>query len=75
MDKRTHTESKTVVFQPSGARGMVETGTSLRRAAAQLGVDIESICADTATCGKCRVVIEDGQFGNIGSSPDHASVM
>jgi uncharacterized 2Fe-2S/4Fe-4S cluster protein (DUF4445 family) len=65
----------TVVFQPSGARGKVEVGTSLRRAAAGLGVEIESICADAATCGKCWVVIEDGDVGRLRSSPDHASAV
>jgi len=75
MDETTRTESYTVVFQPSGARGKVEAGTSLRRAATKLGVEIESICADVATCGKCRVLIEDGRLGNIDSSPDHASEM
>ncbi len=63
----------TLVFQPSGARGSVDEGTSIREAAAALGVEIESICADAATCGKCRVIIEEGTFGPIVSSPAHAS--
>ena len=41
MDETTRTESYTLVFQPSGARGKVEAGTSLRRAATKLGVEIE----------------------------------
>ena len=65
----------TLIFQPSGARGPVEAGTSIRRAAAELGIEIESICADAATCGKCRAIIEDGRFGDLESSPDHASAM
>jgi uncharacterized 2Fe-2S/4Fe-4S cluster protein (DUF4445 family) len=69
------TERHTVVFQPSGARGEVEDGTSIRRAAAHVGVDIESICADAATCGKCWVVIEDGDVARLHSSPAHASPM
>ncbi|MDJ0924929.1 MAG: ASKHA domain-containing protein, partial [Acidimicrobiia bacterium] len=75
MDDPARTESYTLVFQPSGARGKVEAGTSIRRAAAKLGVEIESICADAATCGKCRVLVEDGRLGSIESSPDHASPM
>jgi uncharacterized 2Fe-2S/4Fe-4S cluster protein (DUF4445 family) len=75
MGETTRTESYTLVFQPSGARGKVEAGTSIRRAAAKLGVEIESICADAATCGKCRVLVEEGRLGNIDSSPDHASPM
>jgi len=75
VDEPEAAESYTVVFQPSGVRGKVKAGTTLRRAAAGLGVEIESICADKATCGKCRVLIEDGRLGNIDSSPDHASPM
>jgi len=71
MDGKMHT----VVFQPSGVRGKIAAGTSLRSAAAALGVEIESICADNATCGKCRVLIESGRRGGIDSSPDHASPM
>jgi len=70
----TAAERYQVVFQPSGARGMVRAGTSIRSAAAELGVEIASICADAATCGKCRVLIEDGRFGDLDSSPGHASV-
>ena len=75
MSEEAAPDTFTVVFQPSGVRGKVEEGTTLRRAATQLGVEIESICADTATCGKCRVLIEDGHLGNIHSSPTHASPM
>jgi uncharacterized 2Fe-2S/4Fe-4S cluster protein (DUF4445 family) len=65
----------TVAFQPSGARGRVKAGTSLRTAARQLGVEIESVCAENATCGKCRVLIESGTFDRMGlrSSPDHVT--
>lgn len=75
MHETAHTEPHTLVFQPSGARGRVDTGITIRQAAALLGVEIESICAGTATCGKCRVLIEDGRRGGIDSSPDHASPM
>jgi len=75
MGKATPSESFTLVFQPSGTRGKVQAGISIRRAATSLGVEIESICADVATCGKCRVLIEDGRLGNIDSSPDHASAI
>jgi uncharacterized 2Fe-2S/4Fe-4S cluster protein (DUF4445 family) len=52
----------TVVLQPSGRRGQVAEGTNLRAAARGLGVDIESICAENATCGKCKVIVEEGAF-------------
>lgn len=35
---------------------------SVRSAARDLGVEIESICAENATCGKCMVLIEEGRF-------------
>jgi uncharacterized 2Fe-2S/4Fe-4S cluster protein (DUF4445 family) len=75
MSEEATLDTFTIVFQPSGVRGKVSEGTTLRRAATQLGVEIESICADTATCGKCRVLIEEGHLGNIDSSPSHASPM
>ena len=52
----------TIILQPSGSRGQVDEGTSVRSAARELGVEIESICAENATCGKCMVLIEEGRF-------------
>ena len=63
----------TVVFQPSGVRGKIPAGTHLRAAARRLGVEIESVCAENATCGKCRVLIEEGDRGGIKSSLEHVS--
>jgi len=51
-----------IILQPSGSRGQVEEGISIRSAARDLGVEIESICAENATCGKCIVLIEEGRF-------------
>ncbi|MCE9644665.1 MAG: ASKHA domain-containing protein [Chloroflexi bacterium] len=51
-----------IILQPSGSRGQVEEGQSIRSAARDLGVEIESICAENATCGKCMVLIEEGRF-------------
>jgi len=64
-----------IILQPSGRRGYVDEGISLREAARQLGVEIESICAENATCGKCKVVIEDGNFERYGimSKREHLS--
>ena len=67
--------SHTILFQPSGKRGPVESGVTIRKAASSLGVAIESICAENATCGKCRVLIEDGTRSNIESSLDNVSPM
>ncbi len=64
-----------IILQPSGRRGQVEEGTSVRSAARELGVEIESICAENATCGKCLVIIEEGRFEkyNITSKREHLS--
>lgn len=69
------TRKHTVILQPSGRRGQVDEGTSIRAAARELGVEIESICAENATCGKCLVLIEEGRFEkyNIDSKREHVS--
>jgi uncharacterized 2Fe-2S/4Fe-4S cluster protein (DUF4445 family) len=55
-----------VIFQPSGRRGYVAEGESLRQASQELGVDIEGVCSGTGTCGTCKVRIEDGFFEKYG---------
>ena len=69
------TKKHTVILQPSGRRGQVDEGTSIRAAARELGVEIESICAENATCGKCMVLIEEGRFEkyNVHSKREHLS--
>jgi uncharacterized 2Fe-2S/4Fe-4S cluster protein (DUF4445 family) len=64
-----------VIFQPAGSRGQIEEGTAVLEAARQLGVEIEAICGEKRTCGKCKVRIEDGFFERFGvtSSPGHVS--
>ena len=60
------TNKHTVILQPSGRRGLVEEGKSVREAARELGVEIESICAENATCGKCIILVEEGRFERYG---------
>jgi uncharacterized 2Fe-2S/4Fe-4S cluster protein (DUF4445 family) len=69
------TDKHTVIFQPSGRRGQIDHGLSVRAAARSLGVDIESICAENSTCGKCKVLIEEGTFERYGitSKREHLS--
>ncbi len=64
-----------VILQPSGRRGQVSEGMNLRAAARELGVEIESICAENATCGKCMILVEEGRFEkyNIDSERSHLS--
>src|SRR6266540_2670264 len=71
------TQKHTVILQPSGRRGQVDEGMSIRAAARELGVEIESICAENATCGKCMVLVEEGRFEkyNIDSKREHLSSM
>lgn len=69
------TKKHNIILQPSGSRGQVEEGVSIRSAARDLGVEIESICAENATCGKCMVLIEEGRFEkyNIDSKRENVS--
>ncbi|HSY08064.1 MAG TPA: ASKHA domain-containing protein [Steroidobacteraceae bacterium] len=51
-----------VVFTPSGKRGRFAVGTPLLQAARELGVDIDSVCGGRALCGRCQVLIMEGDF-------------
>ncbi|MBN2239092.1 MAG: DUF4445 domain-containing protein [Dehalococcoidales bacterium] len=64
-----------VIFQPSGKRGKVATGTRIKEASISLGVDIEGSCGSAGTCGKCRVKIAEGFFDKYGieSKLDHVN--
>ena len=64
-----------VIFQPSGSRGRVAGGMTIVDASRKLGVELESVCGGQATCGKCKVRIEEGFFERFGieSSMDHLS--
>jgi uncharacterized 2Fe-2S/4Fe-4S cluster protein (DUF4445 family)/NADPH-dependent glutamate synthase beta subunit-like oxidoreductase len=66
-----------VIFQPSGRRGFIAKGKTLKEASIALGVDIEGICGEKAICGKCKVRVEQGVFEKYGieSSREHLSPM
>ncbi|MEE8317519.1 MAG: 2Fe-2S iron-sulfur cluster-binding protein, partial [Candidatus Omnitrophota bacterium] len=55
-----------VIFQPFGRGGEIEEGKTLQQAASELGVEIESICGEKKTCGKCKVQIQEGFFEKFG---------
>ncbi|MFC1824551.1 ASKHA domain-containing protein [Thermodesulfobacteriota bacterium] len=59
-------EKHMVIFQPSGRRGTVDKGKTIKEASLELGVDIEGICGENATCGKCKIKIETGIFEKYG---------
>ncbi len=55
-----------VIFEPAGRRGYIREGKTIKEASRELGVDIEGICGEKATCGKCKVRIEEGIFEKYG---------
>src|SRR3972149_6929999 len=62
-----------LVLMPSGRRGAGARGTNLLDACRSLGVDLEAICGGRQTCGKCQVIVEEGQFAKhaLTSVADH----
>ncbi len=48
-------------FEPSGLRTEVPQGTVLLEAAHKAGIYLSSICGGDGYCGKCKVVIDEGQ--------------
>jgi uncharacterized 2Fe-2S/4Fe-4S cluster protein (DUF4445 family) len=64
-----------VLFMPSGKRGRFPIGTPILDAARSLGVYVESVCGGRATCGRCQVEVQQGNFAKhkIVSSNDHIS--
>ncbi|MBW2293854.1 MAG: 2Fe-2S iron-sulfur cluster binding domain-containing protein, partial [Deltaproteobacteria bacterium] len=51
-----------IVFAPSGKRGRFPIGTPLLHAARQLGVDLDSVCGGRGICGRCKVLLCEGEF-------------
>ncbi len=65
-----------VVFTPSGRRGRFPIGSSLLQAGRSLGVDIDSVCGGRGICGRCQVLVSEGEFAKHGlvSSAQHLSL-
>jgi uncharacterized 2Fe-2S/4Fe-4S cluster protein (DUF4445 family) len=61
-----------IVLLPAGRRGSVPYGANLLDAARTLGVELESICGGRQTCGKCQIVLEQGDFLKHGVMSDAA---
>ena len=53
--------AKKVTFQPYDITVEVEEGENLLRAALSAGVHINASCGGEGVCGKCRVILEEGQ--------------
>lgn len=56
------TQEVTVVFHPLNKVVSVPRGTNLLAAFREAGVQIESICGGKGECGKCRVIIDKGEY-------------
>ncbi|HEY4748305.1 MAG TPA: ASKHA domain-containing protein, partial [Steroidobacteraceae bacterium] len=69
---RTSDATAWVVFTPSGKRGRFPVGTPLLQAARSLGVDVDSVCGGRALCGRCQVLVMEGDFPKHGVS-SHAT--
>ena len=63
-----------VVFTPSGKRGNFPVGTPLLQAARSLGVDIDSVCGGRGLCGRCQVLVAEGEFAKHGVTSSSASL-
>jgi len=55
-----------VVFTPSGRRGHFPVGTPLLQAARALGVDVDSVCGGRGICGRCQILLSEGEFAKHG---------
>jgi uncharacterized 2Fe-2S/4Fe-4S cluster protein (DUF4445 family) len=55
-----------IVFTPSGRRGRFPLGTPVLQAARSLGVDIDSVCGGRGLCGRCQVLVSEGEFAKHG---------
>jgi uncharacterized 2Fe-2S/4Fe-4S cluster protein (DUF4445 family) len=66
-----------VVFVPSGLRGRFGLGTTVLDAARTLGVDLDSVCGGRGICGRCQVVLSEGEFAkhNLSSTTAHLSAV
>ncbi|HEX3846135.1 MAG TPA: ASKHA domain-containing protein [Steroidobacteraceae bacterium] len=63
-----------IVFTPSGKRGHFPVGTPVLQAARSLGVDIDSVCGGRGLCGRCQVLVAEGEFAKHGVSSSGASL-
>ena len=67
-------EKYLVIFQPSGCRGYIPKGKTLKEASVALGVDLEGVCGEKAICGTCKVRIEEGNFEKYGIKSSRESL-
>ena len=63
-----------IVFTPSGKRGRFPVGTPVLQAARSLGVDIDSVCGGRGLCGRCQVLVSEGEFAKHGVTSSKESL-
>ena len=63
-----------IVFMPSGKRGRFPIGTPVLQAARALGVDIDSVCGGRGLCGRCQVLVAEGEFAKHGITSSQESL-
>jgi uncharacterized 2Fe-2S/4Fe-4S cluster protein (DUF4445 family) len=51
-----------VTFQPSGRQVKIRQGESVLKAARTAGIHINASCGGSGVCGKCRVILEEGEL-------------
>src|SRR6201996_788236 len=68
------TEDALIVSTPSGRRGRFQLGTPLLQAARTLGVDIDSVCGGRGICGRCQVLVMEGDFAKHGVTSSTANL-
>ena len=62
-----------MVFTPSGKRGSFASRTSVLDAARALAVDLDSVCGGRGICGRCQIMVSEGEHAKHGltSRGDH----
>ncbi|WP_342364319.1 virulence factor [Terrarubrum flagellatum] len=63
-----------VFFSPSGKRGRHAAGKDILSIARAEGVDLDSVCGGRGICGRCQVVIGEGEYAKLGVASAAAHV-
>jgi uncharacterized 2Fe-2S/4Fe-4S cluster protein (DUF4445 family) len=61
-NQKSKIKNCTLCFEPSGLKVEVPAGTTLLEAARKAGIYLSSICGGDGYCGKCKIIVNEGQF-------------
>lgn len=61
-DSTASPDTVTIRFEPAGIEYQAPKGEALLEAALEAGVHINASCGGKGVCGKCRVILEDGEL-------------